>query len=42
MYRPAPVLGQHTYAMLESLGYSPEQRRQLENDGVVFDAHLEK
>src|SRR5437899_1560778 len=41
MYRPAPVLGQHTNAMLESLGYSPEQRRQLENDGVVFDAHLE-
>ncbi len=41
MYRPAPVLGQHTYAMLEPLGYSPEQRRQLENDGVVLDAHLE-
>ena len=41
MYRPAPVLGQHTNAMLESLGYSPEQRRQLENDGVVLDAHLE-
>jgi len=41
IYRPAPVLGQHTFAMLESLGYSPEQRRQLESDGVVLDAHLE-
>src|SRR5712691_2337650 len=41
MYRPAPVLGQHTFAMLESLGYSPEQRRQLEIDGVILDAHLE-
>lgn len=40
MYRPAPVLGQHTLSMLESLGYSPEQRSQLEADGVVFDAHL--
>jgi crotonobetainyl-CoA:carnitine CoA-transferase CaiB-like acyl-CoA transferase len=40
IYRPAPVLGQHTFAMLESLGYSPEQRCQLESDGVVLDAHL--
>src|SRR2546426_9975437 len=41
IYRPAPVLGQHTFVMLESLGYSPEQRRQLETDGVVLDAHLD-
>jgi crotonobetainyl-CoA:carnitine CoA-transferase CaiB-like acyl-CoA transferase len=41
LYRPAPVLGQHTFALLESLGYSPEQCRQLESDGVVLDAHLE-
>jgi len=41
MYRPAPVLGQHTFATLESLGYSSEQRRQLELDGVIRDAHLE-
>jgi crotonobetainyl-CoA:carnitine CoA-transferase CaiB-like acyl-CoA transferase len=40
MYRPAPVLGQHTFVMLESLGYSSEQCRQLEADGVVLDAHL--
>ena len=40
MYRPAPVLGQHTFAMLESLGYSPEQCRRLEEDGAVLDAHL--
>jgi len=41
MYRPAPVLGQHTFAMLESLGFSPEHCRQLESDGVIFDAHLQ-
>lgn len=41
LYRPAPVLGQHTFAMLESLGFSPEQCRQLETDGVVRDAHLQ-
>ena len=40
MYRPAPVLGQHTLAILESLGYSPVQSSQLEADGVVLDAHL--
>ena len=40
IYRPAPVLGQHTFAMLESLGYRPEQCRQLETEGVVLDAHL--
>ena len=41
LYRPAPVLGQHTFTMLESLGFSPEQCRQLETDGVVLDAHLQ-
>jgi len=41
MYRPAPVLGQHTFALLESLGYTPEQCRQLETDGIVLDAHLQ-
>jgi formyl-CoA transferase len=41
MYRPAPVLGQHTFAMLESLGYSPEQCLQLEEDGDILDAHLD-
>ncbi len=40
LYRPAPVLGQHTFIILESLGYSPEQCRQLETDGVALDAHL--
>jgi crotonobetainyl-CoA:carnitine CoA-transferase CaiB-like acyl-CoA transferase len=40
MYRPAPVIGQHTFLMLESLGYSAEQCRQLETDGIVLDAHL--
>ena len=40
MYRPAPVLGQHTFAMLESLGYSPEQCLQLETDEVILDPHL--
>ena len=41
MYRPAPVLGQHTFALLESLGYSSGQCRQLETDGIVLDAHLQ-
>jgi len=40
MYRPAPVLGQHTLAILESLGYSSEQSRQLESAGIILDAHL--
>ncbi|HLX41471.1 MAG TPA: CoA transferase [Ktedonobacteraceae bacterium] len=40
MYRPAPVLGQHTLAILETLGYSPGECRRLEADGVVLDAHL--
>jgi crotonobetainyl-CoA:carnitine CoA-transferase CaiB-like acyl-CoA transferase len=40
IYRPAPILGQHTFQVLESLGISPEQCRQLEAAGVVSDAHL--
>lgn len=40
IYRPAPVLGQHTFAMLESLGYSNEQCLQLETDGIILDPHL--
>jgi crotonobetainyl-CoA:carnitine CoA-transferase CaiB-like acyl-CoA transferase len=40
IYRPAPVLGQHTFAILESLGYSPEQCCQFETGGIVLDAHL--
>ena len=42
MYRPAPVIGQHTFAMLESLGYSPEECHRLETEGAVLDAHLKK
>lgn len=41
MYRPAPVLGQHTFATLGSLGYSAEQCCQLEAEGVILDAHLD-
>jgi crotonobetainyl-CoA:carnitine CoA-transferase CaiB-like acyl-CoA transferase len=40
LYRPAPVLGQHTLAILESLGVNEEQRKLLEEEGVVYDAHL--
>ena len=40
MYRPAPVLGQHTFKILESLGMNSEQCQQLESDGIVRDAHL--
>ena len=41
MYRPAPVLGQHTFTILESLGYSPERCRELEASGAILDAHLD-
>jgi crotonobetainyl-CoA:carnitine CoA-transferase CaiB-like acyl-CoA transferase len=41
LYRPAPVLGQHTFMILEALGYTPEECRQLETEGVVLNAHLE-
>src|SRR2546421_929523 len=40
IYRPAPILGQHTFQVLESLGMSPEKCRELEAAGVVSDAHL--
>lgn len=36
---PAPLLGQHTFALLRSLGYSDEECRRLEAEGVVADAH---
>ena len=42
MYRPAPVIGQHTFLMLESLGYSAEQCHQLESEGIILDAHLKE
>ncbi|HWS84015.1 MAG TPA: CoA transferase [Ktedonobacteraceae bacterium] len=40
MYRPAPILGQHTFAILESLGLSTERCGQIEAEGIVRDAHL--
>ncbi|HZO73526.1 MAG TPA: CoA transferase [Ktedonobacteraceae bacterium] len=41
LYRPAPILGQHTTAILESLGYTAEQCRQFEADGIILDPHME-
>ncbi len=38
LYRPAPVLGQHTFQVLESLGLSKEQCERLEAEGVVKQA----
>jgi crotonobetainyl-CoA:carnitine CoA-transferase CaiB-like acyl-CoA transferase len=35
VYRPAPVLGQHTFQILEALGMSREQCEQLEAEGVI-------
>lgn len=35
IYRPAPVLGQHSFTILQSLGLSPEECQQLEAEGVV-------
>lgn len=40
IYRPAPVLGQHTFALLQKLGLSEAECRQLEAEDVVYDAHL--
>jgi|BEDMetMinimDraft_2_1075160.scaffolds.fasta_scaffold01456_3 crotonobetainyl-CoA:carnitine CoA-transferase CaiB-like acyl-CoA transferase len=39
--RPAPLLGQHTFAILKELGYSDEECAALEAAGVVRDAHYE-
>lgn len=41
LYRPAPVLGQHTTMILESLGYTAEQCRGFEADGIIHDPHME-
>jgi crotonobetainyl-CoA:carnitine CoA-transferase CaiB-like acyl-CoA transferase len=41
IYRPAPVLGQHTSQILESLGISPEECRQLEAMEIIHDAHMD-
>ena len=40
IYRPAPTLGQHTFQVLETLGITPEQCRQLETAGILSDAHV--
>ena len=42
IYRPAPVLGQHTLQTLESLGISAEECRQLETRGVIHNADIDK
>jgi crotonobetainyl-CoA:carnitine CoA-transferase CaiB-like acyl-CoA transferase len=36
VYRPAPMLGQHTFQILEALGIDREQSEQLEAGGVVY------
>jgi crotonobetainyl-CoA:carnitine CoA-transferase CaiB-like acyl-CoA transferase len=40
IYRPAPILGQHTFQVLETLGITREQCRQLETAGILSDAHV--
>jgi crotonobetainyl-CoA:carnitine CoA-transferase CaiB-like acyl-CoA transferase len=40
VYRPAPILGQHTFQILRQLGINPEQLQHLEAEGVLYDAHL--
>lgn len=42
MYRPAPVLGQHTFVLLESLGLDLAHCQQLETEGIIYDAHLKQ
>ncbi|HEX4203765.1 MAG TPA: CoA transferase [Ktedonobacteraceae bacterium] len=38
--RPAPVLGQHSFKILQELGYTPEERSQLAAEGIVHDGHV--
>jgi formyl-CoA transferase len=38
--RPAPVLGQHTFHTLASLGFGEEEQQRLAADGVVLDAGI--
>lgn len=40
VYRPAPVLGQHTFQILRQLDLNTEQLQHLEASGVLYDAHL--
>jgi crotonobetainyl-CoA:carnitine CoA-transferase CaiB-like acyl-CoA transferase len=40
IYRPAPVLGQHSCQIVQDLGYSAEECRLLETEGILYDAHL--
>jgi formyl-CoA transferase len=35
----APVLGEHTVQVLESLGYAPVEIEKLESEGVVRISH---
>jgi len=42
MTRPAPVLGQHTYALLQSLGVSEAQCREFEASGIIHGGHLDE
>jgi crotonobetainyl-CoA:carnitine CoA-transferase CaiB-like acyl-CoA transferase len=42
LYRPAPVLGQHTFQILEALGISAEECHRLEESGVIRDARVNK
>lgn len=40
--RSAPLLGQHTFALLRSLGYGDGECHRLEAEGVVLDAHWDE
>jgi crotonobetainyl-CoA:carnitine CoA-transferase CaiB-like acyl-CoA transferase len=35
--RPAPVLGQHSFQILASLGFSAEECRQLADSKIIHD-----
>jgi crotonobetainyl-CoA:carnitine CoA-transferase CaiB-like acyl-CoA transferase len=36
---PAPLLGQHTFAVLETLGYGPAQIDAMLTGGAAYDSH---
>lgn len=41
LYRPAPLLGQHTCRVLQSLGYTAKDCERWEQEGIIKDAHWE-
>lgn len=39
VFRPAPILGQHTFQILQAIGYDQKTCEAWENQGIILDAH---